>query len=491
MRKTDTFQVANRLKLAHRWVQILLILSFILGINHLALRHFVRFDLTRDNRFALSPETRAYLRDIDQPLHIVVTIPKNSPRGEEQVLFRYVEQLLQEYTYQSRQKGDFLITTEFVDIYQDLARAETLSSRYGLDQPNSVLVLSENRKRLVRADELVQFSNREPVAFTGESALSSAIIEVTQETSPVLYFLQGHNEVPPDDPSPRNGLSQIANELQLRNFTIRLLDLTSVDKVPDDAAVLVIAHPKGPLLGSEIDKVRAFLSDRAGRVLAWTGPGFDTGLDPLLREWGVRLPDEVVIEPDPSFRETTGTLLVRNYGEHPITKTLIENQTFLVSSLPRPVLPAPPEPPDERLQFVPLFATSASSWSETTWRSDGDPSFNPETEIKGPVPIAFAAQRKADSALGISVPGGRLVLFGSPDLFSNNRVSSLGNVSLFFNTLNWMLDRDRMLVIPPRPVDTYRLSLSEEQLRRIAFLFLAVPGSIGLAGLLVYWLRKS
>jgi len=491
MRKTDSYQVANRLKLANRWIQVVLFLSLILGLNHLALKHFVRFDLTQDNRFALSPETRAYLRDIDQPLHIIVTIPENSPRNEEQVLFRYVEQLLQEYTYQSRRKGDFLITTEYVDIYQDLARAETLSSRYGLDQPNSILVLSENRKRLVRADELVEFSNREPVAFTGESALSSAIIEVTQEQSPILYFLQGHNEVRPDDPSPRSGLSQITRELQLRNFTIRSLDLTAVDEVPEDTAVLVLAHPKGPLLDSEIDKLRAYLSERAGRLLIWTGPGIETGLEPLLREWGARLPDEVVLEPDPAFREATGTLLIRNYGDHPITSNLIENQTFVVSGLPRPVLPVPPEPPDERLQFVPLFATSPASWSEINWRSGNEPAFNAETEIKGPVPVAFAAERKADSALGISVPGGRLVLFGSPDLFTNNRVASLGNVSLFFNTLNWMLDRDRMLVIPPKPVDTYRLALSEGQLKQIGFLFLAVPALIALAGFFVYWLRKS
>jgi len=491
MPKTDSFQVANRLKLANRWVQVLLILSLILGLNHLALKHFLRFDLSRDNRFALSPETRAYLKDIDQPLQIIVTIPENSPREEEQVLFRYIEQLLQEYAYLSRRKGDFLIKTEFVDIYQNLARAEALSSQYGLDQPNSVLVISGDRKRLIRADELIRFANREPVAFTGESALSSAIIEVSQEKSPILYFLQGHSETPPHDASPRNGLSQISRELQLRNFTIRPLDLTAVPGIPADAAALVIAHPKGPLLGSEVEKVRTYLTDRAGRVLIWTGPGIQTGLDPLLREWGIRLPDQVVIEPDSAFREVTGTLLVRNFAEHPITKSLIENQTFLVSGLPRPVLPVPPEPPDERLQAVPLFATSATSWSETNWRTGEDPAFNPDTEIKGPLPIAYAAQKIADSALGISVPGGRLVLFGSPDLFANNRVSSVGNVSLFLNTLNWMLDRDRMLVIPPKPVDTYRLTLSEDQLRKIGFLCLTVPGSLALCGLLMYWLRKS
>lgn len=491
MRRWEFFQIANRLKLLNSWVQVVLLLSLILGLNHLSLNHFQRFDLTRSHRFALSPETRAYLQEIKDPIHVISTIPRDSPRQDEQVLSRYVDQLLKEYAYQSRREGRFLLTTETVDIYKDFARAETLANDHGLDQVNSLLVLSKNHKRLIGADELVRFSQGKPVAFTGESALSSAIIEVSQEQAHTLTFLQGHREVLPDDPSPQAGLSQISRELQIRNFNLQTLDLSTVDRVPEETAILVIADPKGPLLPSEIDKIRSYLFDRAGRVLVWVGPGVQTGLDPLLREWGIHLPDEVVIEPDPAFREASGTLLVRNFGEHPITESLLQNQTYVVSGLPRPVFPKPSLPADERLHLLPLFASSASSWSESAWRTGLSPAFDPLTEASGPVPIAIAAERKASSQLGIKVPGGRLVLFGSPDLFSNKRISSIGNVTLFFNTVNWMIDRDRMLLIPPKPVDTYQLSLSQGQLKQIALLFLLVPGAFALLGGLVYWVRQA
>ena len=109
----------------------------------------------------------------------------------------------------------------------------------------------------------------------------------------------------------------------------------------------------------------------------------------------------------------------------------------------------------------------------------------------GPVPLAVASERKASSQLGIKVPGGKLVVFGSPDLFSNKNISSLGNVSLFFNTLNWMLEKDQLLIIPPRPVETYQLVISQDQLRRVGLLFLAVPGVVALLGFVVYWVRQS
>ncbi|MGC9449839.1 MAG: GldG family protein [Oceanipulchritudo sp.] len=491
MSKWESYQFANRLKFLNNCLQVLLIFSLIFGLNYLAMHQFHRFDLTENHRYALSPETRAYIQELPGPIRIIVTIPGDSPRQEEQVLYRYVSQLLQEYVYQSRRSGRFLIEVEYVDIYKDLVRADFLARTHGLDQPDSLLVLSGERQRLIRADELLSFANLRPVTFNGESTLTSAIMEVTQEQSPKIYFLQGHQEVEPSDPSPQFGLSHVTRELQLRNFTIARLDLTSIPEVPGDASALVIADPKGPLLTSELDKIRSYLSDRAGRVLIWVRPGVETGLHPLIAEWGIRLSDQVVIEPDPGFREAKGTLLVRNFGEHPITESLIENKTFLLSGWVRPVFPVPPQPADERLSFIPLFATSPESWAESSYQTGAVPSFDPGADFKGPVPIAIAAERKASSQLGIRVPGGRIVVFGSADLFANQNIASLGNVNLFFNTLNWMLDRDRFLIIPPRPVDSYKLALSRDQLQQLGLLFLIVPGSVAVMGLLVHWIRIS
>ena len=491
MPKWESYQFVNRLKFFNYWVQVILILTFILGINHLAIRHFLRFDLTENHRYALSPETRAYLQEIREPIQMVVTIPQNSQREEEQVLYRYVSQLLKEYAYHSRREGSFLIQVEYVDIYTDLARADALARQFGLDQVNSILVTSGDRRRIIRPDEIVTFADLKPVAFTGEATLTSAIMEVTQEHSPKLYFLQGHQEIKPDDTSPQYGLSQITTELQKRNYTIAPLDLTAVDQIPEDASILVIADPKGPLLATELDKIRSFLVDRAGRVLVWVRPQAVTNLHPLVSEWGIRLSDQVVIEPNPEFREAKGSVLIRNFGEHQITESLIENKTYLISGWLRPVYPVAPEPADERLSFIPLIATSADSWSESSYDLPGAPTYDPGTDFKGPVPVGVAAERKASSQLGIRVPGGRLVVFGSADLFSNQNIPSLGNYSLFFNTLNWMLDRDRMLAIPPRPVDTYQLAISQEQLDRIALLFLAVPGGLTLIGFVIYWIRRS
>jgi len=491
MSKWESYQFANRLKLANYWLQVILILTLIIGFNHLAMQHFFRFDLTENHRYALSPETKAYLQELTVPVRIFVTIPQNSPRQEEQSLYRYVSQLLQEYVYRSRKDGNFLIDVEYIDVFTDLAKADMLAREYGLDQANTLLVVAGDRQRVLRPDELLSFSDLRPVAFTGESTITSAIMEVTQEDSPVIYFVQGHQEASPEETSPQTGLSQITNELRLRNFTIQKIDLTTVSEVPENAALLIIADPRGPLLASELDKLRSWVNEKAGRLMIWIRPGVTTNLAPLISDWGIQLTNQIVIETDPSYREAKGTLLIRNFGEHPVTQSLIDNQTFLLTGWTRPVYPVAPNPPDERLNFLPLFATSSKSWAESNFQSDSTPEYNQDSDLPGPVPVAVAAERKASSQLGIKVPGGRVVVYGSPDLFSNQNIASLGNVTLFFNTLNWMLDRDSYLIIPPRPIESYQLAISQDQLRTIALLFMALPGAIALIGILVHWIRQS
>ncbi len=492
MTRWESFQVANRLLRLHRWLRIVLILLFIGGLNFLSVQHYQRYDLTQDGRYSLSPETLAYLRDLDQEVRIIVTIPPRSPRQEERLLFRYVEQLLDEYQYNSRSDGGKArLRVETVDIYKDLARADELSRSYGLEQVNSVLILSGERRRLLEGDDLIRFEDMEPVAYTGEAALTSAIMEVTQEVTSTLYFLRGHDEMDPSDSHPQEGLSELTSRLRERNYTLRQLDLTKVPEVPEDATALLVADPKGPLTIEEVEKMRRWLLRREGRLLLWLRPGVETGMRSLFAEWGMYLPNHRVVEPDPRFRESSGGLLFRNFAEHPVMTPLIEKQTFLRAEAARPVLPVEPQPPDERLSVSALFATSGESWSAPVDTPGTATAFDPDVDLAGPVSIAAAAARGASTRLGIKVPGGRVVVIGSPRIFSNRQVSSLGNKALFFNSLNWLLERDRTLAIPPRPVETYRLTASRRELERIGLLFLIVPGTVALLGFFVFLLRRT
>jgi hypothetical protein len=90
------------------------------------------------------------------------------------------------------------------------------------------------------------------------------------------------------------------------------------------------------------------------------------------------------------------------------------------------------------------------------------------------------------------VRGGRLAVFGTADVVTNNRIINVGNLNVFLATVSWAVDRDTQLNIPPRPIPRFQLALSQEELIRLRLgLFLIVPGVVALLGCFVYWTRRN
>jgi ABC-type uncharacterized transport system involved in gliding motility auxiliary subunit len=93
--------------------------------------------------------------------------------------------------------------------------------------------------------------------------------------------------------------------------------------------------------------------------------------------------------------------------------------------------------------------------------------------------------------LPFSVPGGRLVVFGTGDLVANARIDN-SNLAVFLNAVNWSVDRDHQLNIPPRPIERLKLALSGSEFMKLRYsLILGLPGVALLLGMLVYWTRRS
>ena len=86
--------------------------------------------------------------------------------------------------------------------------------------------------------------------------------------------------------------------------------------------------------------------------------------------------------------------------------------------------------------------------------------------------------------------GGRLAVFGNADWIANQRIAG-ANAFLAFAAVNWLVDRDTQLNLPPRPVEKFQLSLSSAQLGSLRLtLLLALPAAAAALGLLVYWNRR-
>ncbi|MDV7400401.1 hypothetical protein RZS08_53795, partial [Arthrospira platensis SPKY1] len=78
MPQLEQFNVARKVRAANRVAQILLGICVIIALNMIAAKVFKRVDLTEGGLYTLAPETLAYLRELREPIDIIVTIPENA-----------------------------------------------------------------------------------------------------------------------------------------------------------------------------------------------------------------------------------------------------------------------------------------------------------------------------------------------------------------------------------------------------------------------------
>lgn len=471
-------------------VQIVLLTALMAGLNYLGGRYYWRDHLAAARHSSLSPETLACLRALPRPATIYVTLTENSTDPDARLLYRYSRQLLDQFAYLSRIDNSPSIAVEYIDVFRDLAKTEELRRRYGFDQPYLVLFVSGEQRKAVVPQEIMTFENKEPTAFLGEQAFLRALLEVTSDRRPTVYFLVGHGEMRPDDADPVRGLSEFASQMEARNYRALTLDLLQTPAVPSDAGLVIAAAPQGPLRPEEEEKLRRYLSDQEGRVWLLLQPSVKTGLDDLLFEWGVRVDDSLILEMGEDFLQSSGHMILRQFGRHPLTDILIKNQTPVLTGLCRQVEMEEGAPPDERLSIARLLASSPQSWAERNYQAGATPVMDPAHDSPGPVTVAVAAERSVPSQLGIHLDGGKLLVFGTSDLMSNRLISTPGNFTLAFSVLNWAFQNDAMLSIPPRPIEKYRLQLGADELNRLALLFVAPALVSILLGLAVWWARR-
>lgn len=490
MRFADSFRAARWVRTVNLLLQALLFLSLFGGLNYIALNHAWRFDLTRARRQSLSAETKSYLERLEQPVHVVVTLPKDSDSVEISDAYRDVSGLLREYDYATSSNAHARMTVEYLDVYQNRKRAEEL----GIDQPNIVLLLCGDHRRILHMQDLYTIKNKSTrESFTGESALTAAVLDVSSPEKKKIYFLQGHGEISPDEVNP-HGLSLLRDELQQSNFDLAVLDLAQSHKIPDDAALVIIAGPVGRYRPFEEELLRNYLQTRAGRVIAMIDPQRPHGLENLLLDWGVIVYDDVIYDSNPQELDETGNLRLRHFASHPITENLINNSLPVIVGPARAVSEDPSHVSDNGLTVKKLIATSASAWGETSYRLGTVPRYTPGEDLrsKDGLGVLVISERVKPANLPLSVRGGRLAVFGTADLVTNNRIINQGNLNIFRATVDWCVDRDTQLNIPPRPIQRFQITLGQEDMVRLRLgLFLIVPGVVALLGILVYWTRRN
>jgi ABC-type uncharacterized transport system involved in gliding motility auxiliary subunit len=458
---------------------LLLAAAVTLMVNYLSFRHYHREDLSAAQLYNLSTKTTGLLQSLETPVDITVFFQPGN------VLYEDIHHLLREYQFRSG-----LLNIQWVDPDRDIALTEELAAKYDVTEPNVVVFESAGRSKYVRADEIAIIDASSGIekitAFNGEQAFSSAIQAVVQKSIPVVCFLSGHGERDITDVDRRTGFSGAARLIERDNIEVRPLLISSEQKIPADCNALVIAGASQRMSQAEADIIREWLN-RSGRLMVLADAGRHSGIETLLREWGVLLRNDLVLDP---ARTLTGReVFVSAYGRHPITEKL--SSTAAIFHRPRSVEPDYTQvAAADRPRVTPLALSSKESWSETQL-NQSPPAYNEGTDdLKGPISMAVAVEKGGGAGqLDIQIRPSRMIVFGDSGFISNGGLTG-GDESLFMSSLNWLLDREELMAIPPRPVNDTRLKLTRSQTRTLFWSTVGIiPALAALFGGFI-WLRR-
>ena len=398
------------------------------------------FDLTRNQRHTLAPQTIAVLDSLDRDVHVTGFFRQASPRrdGAQSLLSLY-----------ARRSARFRFTLADPDRQPDLARRLEAS----LDE---LVVGAGGDRRVLRTID--------------EESLTNALLSLTRSGRHAVYVIGGHGEKDVAN-TDRDGMSSAKNRLEGQGYAVRPLSLLDGARVPDDCAVLVVAGPRNDYLEDEVRTIGDYLAG-GGAALVMLDPRIDVPhLSGLLVPYQIELLDAVVLDAvavssgDRSFDATV--VKIRRYEAHPITRDF-----NYVTMFPRtrPVI-VHSDTARAGLDVRYLCITDRDSWGEidlaafATGRAqrDGD-------DISGPLPIAAAATRTPLLAVDGGVAAGRrsrVVVVGDSDFANNAMIGVLGNGEFFLNCVAFLSEDENLIRIRPRRTAGESVYITESQGRMV------------------------
>lgn len=440
-------------------VMILLVLAIVATANWIISRHKFKLDTTKNKQFSLSDLTVNSLKNLKQPVKVTGFFTE-SQEPEQRARMK---DLLDNYQPFSKN-----LEIKLVDPYKD----PLLTQQYGIETNGTTVIESGKQKT--------------NITTTDEEDLTNAILKVSGDKQPVVYFLQGHGE-PSISDAENAGYSLIVDQLKKNNYVINeIKDLAASPKIPADCSTLIVSGPKVALLDQEIKAIQDYLAD-GGRMLVLDDFQADPSTSKLYSDYRIKPNDDVVVD-DRYFYPSLGPsvpFIVPKPGT-PITKSF-EYQMFF--PLTRSLSFQKQDGSSEVL--TPFAESSQFSWGETDKQNAA---FDEGKDKKGPLTVGLLVTRPVEGKDEKTrrSPETRLVVFGDNTFAQNAFVGIPGNKQIFSNSLAWLTEQENLIHLPPRNANNQVMILTSTQINYIGIALIGVlPLAVLGAGIAVWARRKK
>lgn len=435
-------------------------------------------DLTKDKIFTLSETSKTIIHNIKQDVEIIL------------VKMDTYSQSVVDFAYKYKKENDKIKITEVSNV----TKYPELTAEYNLTENTyEIIVRSGKEEKIISTSDLYtyDYSTGEEKDLT-EEAITNALLSVTTENKPKLYFVSGHND------NLEYYLTDFKKKLEDEANTVESLDLLTTAKVPDDCSALVITTLNDDLKTVERDAILKYIK-AGGKIILFTDanvaktnmPNFQKVLD----EYGVSISEGIMIEQDTSKMlsgSPSAIIVTVNEGSSVTDKINMSMNACFINSGKINLAD------DEKMKKLGVTSEILATTSDKAfYRSNLSISTTSKVsgDEEGKAVVGALLTKKIDDD-----KTSKLIVYSNNVFITNMQVAInsqyyiyayelYNNQDLALNSISYLTGRDDTILIR-KNTDVTTYTVTEQQQIIILTIIFAVPVLIVIAGIIIWQVRR-
>lgn len=501
-------------------VLAILILLIFIPINMIFAYKDKVFDMTPSGQYSLNPITKQLLDDTsDKHIDVYFLSHLNDLQEVPKYLPLY-------HTLTELEKRDNITLTCF-DPNKDVELANSLDPTGLLGvSPADIFVKCGDVTKKIDFIRCFPTDSNGILMYNGEELIAGAIQLCTGGNLPTVYFISGYSNKTLEE-----NYSIFRDDILTDNYSVEELDLSTVDEIPDDTAIIYLANPQKDLTDSDTKKLKTYI-ENGGAISMLLAPSDTQGrfknIESLLAlfqlgmNYNIVTEKNTLLQPNESIIKNVipADILTANSDDEEMMKkknAILEQ--FMKVSYPTASAESTVDLTTDINTLITegkyvaytsntrsFFELSVSgeqiekySIIENLTLEKGSTSYTTySTPMGGDADTAEVARELSNQPLVLGYysynkqSGAKLFLIGTDDIIDNDKITiaTYGTrmLTLFSNTWLYNSDIDMGIGAKSNTYDTLEFKDSDDASRTIK-LFFIIPAAFLAAGLAV-WLKR-
>jgi hypothetical protein len=417
-------------------------------INASAVRKDRTVDLSYFKTSSASDSSKALVEGLDADVEVLLFSPETN---------EVLDQVQPYFKELARHSDHVKLSVIDRALYPELAKL------YRVSKDGTVILAQGGNRQKIEIGADLETARRNLRKLDGDFQIN--LLKLSRPRG-VLYLVSGHGERTTEvqDGDNRARLVKLKSYLENRNYQVKTLSGVQglAVRVPEDAALVMVIGPTGPLFPGELDAIQAYL-ERGGHLLLMLDPEAGVNVEPLLTFLGLSFVSTKLAN-DRAFGIITQTradiynLVTNRYSSHPAVSTVSRHSNLLPVVVPTAGYLE--GIPNSKMKVDFLVGSLSDTWDDRD--SDMQRSANEKRKV---YQLAAAVSKKVatdapdssgndknqekKSPQPTETAEMRAIVFADADIFSDDLWQFYGNQPLAADVIAWLIGEPSASAAPP------------------------------------------